>query len=149
MHCLGPFFKHLLTTSLCLKRSQALSSIQNFLFWMCLPPDKPGPIQHLRVSDVRSDSAYLSWKDPEDNGGVRITNFVVEKKDTAATQWVPVCSSSKKRSIMLKHLMEGTSYMFRVAAENQYGRSEYVETPKAIKAMNPLCKCQHTGHLIN
>lgn len=102
--------------------------------------DKPGPIQHLRVSDIRSDSAYLSWKDPEDNGGARITNFVVEKKDTASTQWVPVCSTSKKRSMMLKHLMEGTSYSFRVAAENQYGRSEYVETPKAIKAMNPLCE---------
>lgn len=109
-----------------------------------LSSDKPGPIQHLRVSDVRSDSAYLSWKDPEDNGGSRITNFVVEKKDTASTQWVPVCSTSKKRSMMLKHLMEGTSYSFRVAAENQYGRSEYVETPKAIKAMNPLCKYQHS-----
>jgi len=103
-------------------------------------PDKPGPIQHLRVSDVRSDSAYLSWKDPEDNGGVRITNFVVEKKDSAATQWVPLCSTSKKRSMMLKHLMEGTSYNFRVAAENQYGRSEYTETSKAVKAMNPLCE---------
>lgn len=112
------------------------------LFQHCLVPfpDKPGPIQHLRVSDVRSDSAYLSWKDPEDNGGTRITNFVVEKKDTASTQWVPVCSTSKKRSMMLKHLMEGTAYSFRVAAENQYGRSEYVETPKAIKAMNPLCE---------
>lgn len=105
-----------------------------------LSSDKPGPIQHLRVSDVRSDSAYLSWKDPEDNGGSRITNFVVEKKDTASNQWVPVCSTSKKRSMMLKHLMEGTSYFFRVAAENQYGRSEYIETPKAIKAMNPLCE---------
>lgn len=103
-------------------------------------PDKPGPIQHLRVTDVRSDSAYLSWKDPEDNGGARITNFVVEKKDAASTQWVPVCSSSKKRSMMAKHLMEGTAYLFRVAAENQFGRSEYVETPKSIKAMNPLCE---------
>lgn len=102
--------------------------------------DKPGPVQNFRVSDVRSDSAQLSWKDPEDNGGTRITNFVVEKKDGAATQWVPVCSSSKKRSMMAKYLIEGMSYMFRVAAENQFGRSEYVETPKAIKAMNPLCK---------
>lgn len=102
--------------------------------------DKPGAVQNFRVSDVRCDSAQLSWKDPEDNGGTRITNFVVEKKDAASAQWVPVCSSSKKRSMMAKHLIEGTSYMFRVAAENQFGRSEYVETTKAIKAMNPLCK---------
>ena len=88
---------------------------------------------------MRSDSAYISWKDPEDNGGARITNFVVEKKDAAAPQWVPVCSSSKKRSMMAKHLMEGTSYFCRVAAENQFGRSEYIETTKAVKAMNPLC----------
>lgn len=106
--------------------------------------DKPGPVQNLRVSDVRSDSAQLSWKDPEDSGGVRITNFVVEKKDVASAQWVPVCSSSKKRSLMAKHLMEGTSYMFRVAAENQYGRSEYVETSKSVKAMNPLCKSRQS-----
>ncbi|KAL4656696.1 titin-like [Arapaima gigas] len=100
--------------------------------------DKPGPPQNLKISDVRSDSAYLSWKDPEDSGGVRITNFVVEKKDITSAQWVPVCSSSKKRSMTAKHLMEGTQYMFRVAAENQFGRSEYVETTKPIKAMNPL-----------
>lgn len=30
--------------------------------------------------------------------------------------------------------------MFRVAAENQFGRSEYVQTTKPVKAMNPLCK---------
>lgn len=112
----------------------------HLLCFLFLNVDKPGPVQNLRMSDVRSDSAQLSWKDPEDNGGTRITNFVVEKKDASSTQWVPVCSSSKKRSMMAKHLIEGTSYMFRVAAENQFGRSEYVETPKAIKAMNPLCK---------
>lgn len=96
---------------------------------------------------MRSDSAQLSWKDPEDNGGTRITNFVVEKKDTASTQWVPVCSTSKKRSLMAKHLIEGTAYMFRVAAENQFGRSEYIETTKAVKAMNPLCKYEFTENL--
>lgn len=73
---------------------------------------------------------------------------MVEKKDAASAQWVPVCSTSKKRSMMLKHLMEGTSYVFRVAAENQFGRSEYVETTKAVKAMNPLCKCKILTKLV-
>uniref|UniRef100_A0A670HYV7 Titin n=1 Tax=Podarcis muralis TaxID=64176 RepID=A0A670HYV7_PODMU len=36
--------------------------------------------------------------------------------------------------------MEGTQYLFRVAAENQYGRGPYVETHKPIKAIDPLRK---------
>lgn len=102
--------------------------------------DKPGPPRNLQVSEVRKDSCYLTWKEPEDNGGSVITNYVVEKKDVASAQWVPISSSSKKHSLLAKHLMEGTQYLFRVAAENQYGRSSYVETHKPIKAIDPLCK---------
>lgn len=102
--------------------------------------DKPGPPRNLEVSEVRKDSCYLTWKEPEDNGGSAITNYVVEKKDVSSAQWVPISSSSKKRSLLAKHLMEGIQYLFRVAAENQYGRSSYVETHKPIKAMDPLCK---------
>lgn len=41
---------------------------------------------------------------------------------------------------MAKHLTEGNQYLFRVAAENQYGRGPFVETPKPIKALDPLRK---------
>lgn len=102
--------------------------------------DKPGPPRNLNVSDVRSDSCYLTWLEPEDDGGSVITNYVVERKDVASAQWVAISSSSKKRSHMAKYLMEGTQYLFRVAAENQYGRGPYVETLKPIKAIDPLRK---------
>ncbi|NXR59904.1 TITIN protein, partial [Rhadina sibilatrix] len=100
--------------------------------------DKPGPPRNLNISDVRSDSCYLTWMEPEDDGGSVITNYVVERKDVASAQWVAISSSSKKRSHMAKYLMEGTQYLFRVAAENQYGRGPYVETLKPIKAIDPL-----------
>lgn len=103
--------------------------------------DKPGPPRNLQVSDVRSDSCYLTWKEPEDDGGSVITNYVVERKDVASAQWVSVSSTSKKRSHMAKYLMEGTQYLFRVAAENLFGRGPYVETLKPIKAIDPLRKC--------
>lgn len=103
--------------------------------------DKPGPPRNLKISDVRSDSCYLTWMEPEDDGGSVITNYVVERKDVASAQWVAISSSSKKRSHMAKYLMEGTQYLFRVAAENQYGRGPYVETLKPIKAIDPLRKC--------
>lgn len=79
--------------------------------------------------------------EPEDDGGSVITNYVVERKDVASAQWVAISSSSKKRSHMAKYLMEGTQYLFRVAAENQFGRGPYVETLKPIKAIDPLRKC--------
>lgn len=67
-----------------------------------------------------------------------MTNYVVERKDVATAQWSPLSTTSKKKSHMAKHLNEGNQYLFRVAAENQYGRGPFVETPKPIKALDPL-----------
>ncbi|KAJ8352204.1 hypothetical protein SKAU_G00236800 [Synaphobranchus kaupii] len=100
--------------------------------------DKPGPPRNVVVSEVTSESAYLTWKEPEDNGGAVISHYVVQKKDVASDKWVPICASCKKHSLMANYLMEGTQYLFRVAAENQFGRSEFVVTTKPIKAVDPL-----------
>lgn len=102
--------------------------------------DKPGPPRNLQISEVRSDSCYITWMEPEDDGGSVITNYVVERKDVASPQWLAISSSSKKRSHLAKYLIENTQYLFRVAAENQYGRGPYVETLKPIKAIDPLRK---------
>lgn len=110
------------------------------MFLINIFPDKPGPPRDFQVSEVRKDSCYLTWREPEDDGGSVITNYVVERKDVAAAQWLPISSSSKKHSMLAKYLMEGTQYLFRVAAENQYGRGPFVETHKPIKAMDPLRK---------
>lgn len=92
------------------------------------------------VSEVTSESAYVTWKEPEDNGGAVISHYMVQKRDVASDKWVPVCASSKKLSLMANYLMEGTQYLFRVAAENQFGKSEFVATTKPIKALDPLCE---------
>ena len=41
---------------------------------------------------------------------------------------------------MALYLMEGIQYLFRVASENQFGRSEFVLTKVPIKAIDPLCE---------
>ncbi|TWW80211.1 Titin [Takifugu flavidus] len=94
--------------------------------------------KNLVVSEVTSESAYLTWKAPEDNGGAVISHYVVEKKDVAAEKWVPVSAANKKLSLMAMYLIEGIQYLFRVAAENQFGRSEYVVTKTPVKAVDPL-----------
>lgn len=92
------------------------------------------------MSEVTSESAYLTWQKPEDDGGAVISHYIVQKKDVASDSWVPVCAASKKLTLMAMYLMEGTQYLFRVAAENQFGKSAFVETTKPIKAVDPLCK---------
>lgn len=103
-------------------------------------PDKPSPPRDLVISEVTSESAYLTWKAPEDSGGAVISHYVVQKKDVASDQWVPVAASNKKLSLMAMYLMEGIQYLFRVAAENQFGRSDFVMTKTPIKALDPLCE---------
>lgn len=51
-----------------------------------VPTDPRGP---LRVDDVTKDSAVLSWKEPEDDGGSPVTGYVVEKQEDGG-RWVPV-----------------------------------------------------------
>lgn len=102
--------------------------------------DKPGPPRNLTISEITSESAYLTWQKPEDDGGAVISHYIVQKKDVAAENWVSVCAASKKLSLMAQYLMEGIQYLFRVASENQFGRSAFAETNKPIKAVDPLCK---------
>lgn len=65
---------------------------------------------------------------------------MVERRDVASVQWSPLSTTSKKKSHFAKHLTEGNQYLFRVAAENQYGRGPFIETSKPIKALDPLRK---------
>lgn len=104
------------------------------------PPDKPSPPRDLVISEITGESAYLTWKAPEDNGGTVISHYIVHKKDVASEQWVPVAAANKKLSLMAMYLMEGIQYLFRVAAENQFGKSDFVVTRTPIKALEPLCE---------
>ena len=107
---------------------------------ICSLLEKPDPPRNLNVSEVTSEAAYLTWKAPEDDGGAVISHYVVQKKDVASDKWVPVNASCKKHSLMALYLMEGIQYLFRVASENQFGRSEFVLTKVPIKAIDPLCE---------
>ncbi len=50
------------------------------------PPSKPmGP---LTVHDITSSSCKLKWKPPEDDGGLPIKQYVVEKMDKATGRYI-------------------------------------------------------------
>lgn len=44
----------------------------------------------IKASDVTFTTAHLSWTPPSDNGGSKITHYVVEKKEVGKNYWSPV-----------------------------------------------------------
>ncbi|XP_033640975.1 twitchin-like isoform X1 [Asterias rubens] len=99
--------------------------------------DKPGPPEApLEVTDVTAESAKLAWNPPKDDGGSRITNYVVEKRE-GVRSWNKVTSFVRVPNYNVGDLDEGQQYFFRVRAENQYGVGEPLEQSTAVVAKNP------------
>ena len=77
----------------------------------------------------------LSWKAPYSDGGAPITGYTIFKREmfrrsNQEVGRIPVVSGSLQRAFEFKvpYLMEGTSYEFRVVAENKNGFSEPLVT---------------------
>ena len=58
-----------------------------FLTRLNLIPDKPSAPRDLRVVDQSESSVSLSWTPPRDDGGSKITGYVVEKRDALRMGW--------------------------------------------------------------
>lgn len=106
-------------------------------------PSKPrGPLD---VTDVHAKGCKLKWKKPEDDGGVLIKEYEVEKMDTATGKWVRVGrlpansgpGAGNEPEFEVTGLTPGTEYKFRVTAVNDEGDSEPLVTELSVVAKNP------------
>lgn len=68
-------------------------------------------------------SVTLAWNEPEDDGGCKIGNYVVEYYRLGWEVWLKA-SSTRQLTATLSDLIEGSEYKFRVKAESPYGLSE-------------------------
>ncbi|CAJ0936046.1 unnamed protein product, partial [Mesorhabditis belari] len=98
-----------------------------------VPSDPKGP---LRADDITKDSAVISWKEPEDDGGSPITGYIVEKQEDGG-RWVP-CGETDGTQLKVGKLNEGHEYKFRVRAVNRQGQSGNLESRDSIVAKNPF-----------
>lgn len=89
--------------------------------------DVPDPPRGLKASDVSRDSVSLSWVTPANDGGSRVISYIIEKCATTAERWERVAQSRDTRYTVI-NLFGGTSYQFRVIAENKFGQSAPSET---------------------
>lgn len=98
-------------------------------------PAKPeGPLE---VTDVTKESCKLKWKKPKDDGGLPIREYEIEKMDEETGRWIR-CGRSDKPEFEVTGLTPGKKYQFRVAAINDEGDSEHLETTQAILAKDPF-----------
>lgn len=94
--------------------------------------ERPGPPRDLSVEEVSADFMSLMWQPPQYTGGCQISNYVVEKRDTSSTIWQTVSATVAKTSIKISRLSQGSEYQFRIAAENRYGKSLFVDCEPVV-----------------
>lgn len=97
---------------------------------------KPSPPQNVRISMSLGKSVTLIWTAPDDDGGCKIGNYVVEYFRIGWDVWLKA-SSTRQLTATLNDLIEGSEYKFRVKAESPYGLSEPSEESKTLFIPDP------------
>jgi len=102
----------------------------------------PGPPVDVEVSDVTKDSALVTWKQPESDGGSPISGYVVERSLAASARWLRVNKQPvTELKLKVEELVEDNEYIFRVIAENKVGPGEPSQPTKPVMARDPWRKC--------
>ena len=98
-------------------------------------PDAPDGV---RAKEVFKDNVFLEWNKPYD-GGKRILNYRVEKRETQTERWVRVTKELiTEAKYQVKELLEGNEYEFRVMAENSIGYSVPSVPSKPVICHDPV-----------
>lgn len=101
---------------------------------LCLSSDPPSAPQWLEVVNITKVNADLKWQLPSSDGGSPITNYVVEKRDVRRKNWQTVDTTVKDLKYTVLPLIDGSLYVFRVAAENAVGTGDFCELENAVLA---------------
>lgn len=75
-----------------------------------VPSAPEGP---LKVTDIHAEGCHLSFKPPEDDGGLPIDHYEVQRFDPETGRWIP-CGKSKNTEFDVSGLTPGHEYKFRV-----------------------------------
>uniref|UniRef100_A0A4W4EEQ9 Titin n=1 Tax=Electrophorus electricus TaxID=8005 RepID=A0A4W4EEQ9_ELEEL len=83
--------------------------------------DTPSAPNNLKVQEITKESVTLSWEPPALDGGAKIKNYIVEKRETTRKTFSAVVTNCHILFWKIEPLQEGCSYYFRVLAENEHG----------------------------
>lgn len=93
--------------------------------------DKPSPPRNPHVTENTGESVLFHWEEPEFTGvkdtSVTPLTYVVEMREATQRVGKPV-RETKELSTAVEALTVDKNYVFSVAARNEVGQSEFVET---------------------
>lgn len=92
---------------------------------------KPSPPGKVNITMTLGKSVTLKWAAPEDDGGCKIGNYIVEYFRIGWNVWLKA-AATRKLTTTLSDLIEGSEYIFRVKAESPYGLSEPSEESSVL-----------------
>uniref|UniRef100_A0A8C6UY42 Titin n=1 Tax=Neogobius melanostomus TaxID=47308 RepID=A0A8C6UY42_9GOBI len=78
--------------------------------------DTPSAPQNFAVKELKKDSITLAWDTPLTDGGSKITNYIVEKRESVRKAYTAVISNCTANSFKIEELPEGGTFYFRVCA---------------------------------
>lgn len=59
--------------------------------------DRPTPpVGPVMFDEVHREYMVISWKPPLDSGGIDVSNYIIEKRDTNRDMWTTVTSATTK-----------------------------------------------------
>lgn len=95
--------------------------------------DKPGPPGGpIEFKTVTAEKITLLWRPPADDGGAKITHYIVEKRETSRVVWSMVAENLEECIITTTKIIKGNEYIFRVRAVNKYGIGEPLESDPVV-----------------
>lgn len=111
--------------------------ILSFFFSIVAPSPPVGPIE---FSNINRTSVTVTWQPPEDDGGAKVKEYILEAKEATRTSWSRVATvSSVSTSYDVEKLKDKQEYVFRVSAVNSIGQSEPLVSDK-VQLTSPYGK---------
>ena len=109
------------------------------------PYDPPGPPEKPAVDDWDKKWVKLSWEKPLDDGGSRITHYVIERQEEFSSKWMKSMDTDTDDCYAkVTDLTEFSKYKFRVRAVNRAGPGEPSEPSNEV-----TCKTRNAPPVID
>ena len=95
------------------------------------PSPPTGPVE---FSNITGDCVTLNWLAPEFDGCAPINNYVVMKREKESSKWVEVAGAVTRTTLKVSRLERDQEYVFRIFAENRFGRSNPLDSEAVLVA---------------